>query len=69
METVSQYRSNQQVFDKRYEDLAERIFCLLNQGSLFEIYRVLESLKTSDDKKYVKEVFKVKYDFNFQEYI
>lgn len=69
METVSRYKSNQQVFDKRHEVLAERIFCLLNQGSLFEIYRVLESLKTTADKKYVMEVFKIKYDFNFQEHI
>jgi len=69
MTTVRPYKSNQQVFEKRHEVLAEKIYCLLNEGSLFEIYRVLDTLKTKEDKKFVREVFKAKFDFNFQKYI
>ena len=49
--------------------LAERIFCMLNEGNLFEIHKILKSFKNEDEKMVVVKVFVEKFDFNFQNYI
>ena len=49
--------------------LAEDIYCKLNQGSLFEIYQILESIKTAQLKSSIEQAFMEKYNFNFKKYI
>lgn len=50
-------------------EVAENIYMLLNEGSLFGICRIIENLKSKDEKKDVINAFKKKYDFNFLNYI
>ena len=50
-------------------EVAENIYKLLNEGSLFRICRIMENLKSKDEKRYVINAFKKKYDFNFLNYI
>ena len=50
-------------------EVAENIYMLLNEGSLFGICRIMENIKSKDEKKDVINAFKKKYDFNFLNYI
>ena len=50
-------------------EVAENIYKLLNEGSLFRICRIMENLKSKDEKRYVINALKKKYDFNFLNYI
>ena len=50
-------------------EVAENIYMLLNEGSLFGICRIMENIKSKDEKKDVINAFKEKYDFNFLNYI
>lgn len=69
MESIK-FKNNKQPDNgqKQYE-LAEKIYCMLNQGGLFEIYQILENLKNEEDRKYVVQAFMAKYNFNFLNYI
>ena len=49
--------------------LAEQIFHNLNQGSLFEIYQILEALEGKEEKIAVERIFFDRYNFNFRKYI
>ena len=49
--------------------LAEKIYFNLNQGNLFEIHKILESIDNDYDKSCVINVFIQKFDFNFLRYI
>ncbi len=50
-------------------DLADKIYSLLNEGSLFEIYKIMENLNSAQDKKCIKDLFNTKFDINFIKYI
>lgn len=49
--------------------LAEEIFAMLNQGSLYNIHQVLENLKNDDELKCLEKAFIEKFEFNFTKYI
>jgi len=49
--------------------LADEIFRNLNQGSLFEIYQLIEKLNGQDEEKFLEQVFLEKYHFDFRQYI
>ena len=52
-----------------HTEVAEIIFCLLNEGSLFSICRILENLEPDDERRYIINAFKKKYDFDLLNYI
>jgi hypothetical protein len=54
---------------KFHDEVAENIYRLLNQGSLFSICEIMENLKSQDEKRYVINAFKEKYNFNFLNYV
>ncbi len=49
--------------------LAEEIYSMLNQGSLFEIHRMLNNIEDEENIKCVVKVFIEKFNFNFLKYI
>jgi hypothetical protein len=49
--------------------LAEDIYCKLNQGGLFEIYQIMDSIKSAQVRDSIEQAFVEKYNFNFQKYI
>jgi len=48
--------------------LAEEIFKKLNQGSLFEIYQIIEKLERKEEVT-LKNAFLERYHFDFRQYI
>lgn len=49
--------------------LANKIYNMLNQGSLYEIHQELQDLKNEHDRKCLIKVFVEKFNFNFIKYI
>ena len=49
--------------------LAEEIFTMLNQGSLYNIHQLLQEMKSEDELKCLEKVFIEKFEFNFKKYI
>jgi hypothetical protein len=68
METAN-HKNNKKIPGPKEYLLAEQIFHNLNQGSLFEIYQILETLDGKDEKRAVEQVFIDRYNFNFRTYI
>ena len=56
-------------FSQNEYRLAEDIFCKLNQGSLYEIYQIMDRVKSVQMRESIKQAFVEKYNFNFQKYI
>ena len=69
MNTVKLKNNKPEIGQNKSCHLAERIFRMLNQGNLFEIHEILNSLKSEEQRKCVEQVFVDKFDFNFQKYI
>lgn len=55
--------------DSRCCQMVEKIFALLNQGSLYDIYKMLDEMRNKGELSEVKDAFAEKYDFNFLNYI
>jgi len=49
--------------------LVEQIYQKLNQGNLFEIYQIVESLEDYEVRCKVEKIFREKYHFDFKDYI
>jgi hypothetical protein len=49
--------------------LAEEIYHNLNQGSLFEIYRLMEQVEGKEKIGIIRQAFFEKYNFDFRKYI
>lgn len=49
--------------------LAEEIYHNLNQGSLFEIYRLMEELEGKEKIYMIYQAFLERYHFDFRKYI
>jgi hypothetical protein len=49
--------------------LAEEIYHNLNQGSLFEIYRLMEELEGKEKIGIIRHAFYERYHFDFRKYI
>jgi hypothetical protein len=49
--------------------LVEQIYIKLNQGNLFEIYQIIESLEDAGKRSTIERVFKERYNFDFRNYI
>ena len=69
MESINLKNNKQSVIGQKQYEVAEKIYCMLNQGGLFEIYQILDDLKNEEDRKYVEQAFLSKYNFNFLNYI
>lgn len=61
--------NNGQLNDRTTHLMAEKIYRSLNQGNLFEIYLILESLENKEKKYALERIFLDKYNFNFTQYI
>ena len=61
-------RKKKGISQKEYR-LAAFIYCKLNQGGLFEIYQIMDSIKSVQVKDCIVHAFVEKYHFNFQKYI
>jgi hypothetical protein len=68
METAN-HKNNKKIPGPKEFLLAEQIFHNLNQGSLFEIYQILEALEGKEEKIAVERIFFDRYNFNFKTYI
>ena len=63
-------KNNRRVSDQKSTcQLAEEIFAMLNQGSLYNIHQVLEKLKNDDELKCLEKTFIEKFEFSFTKYI
>ena len=62
-------KNNKQETGQKLSLVAEKIYRNLNQGNLFEIHRILESIENEQEKSCVINVFIKKFDFNFLRYI
>ena len=63
-------KNNKRVRDQKSScQLAEEIFALLNQGSLYNIHQVLAKVKSEDELKCLEKTFMEKFEFNFTKYI
>jgi hypothetical protein len=69
MEALKTINQINQKYSIVHIEVAKKIYMLLNEGSLFGICRIMENLKSKDEKRYVINAFKEKYDFNFLNYI
>lgn len=69
MEPVNHISINALEANQIQIDLADKIYSLLNEGSLFEIYKIMENLKSVHDKKCIKDLFNTKFNINFINYI
>lgn len=49
--------------------LIERIHAKLNQGGLFEIYQIMESIEKEEEKQVLIKAFIARYKFNFMNHI
>jgi hypothetical protein len=49
--------------------LAEDIYCKLNQGSLYEIYKIMDRIKSVQVRESIGQAFVEKYHFDFHKYI
>ena len=69
MEAIKIMNQVNQKKPKFHAEVTENIFILLNEGSLFSICKIMENLKSKDEKIDVINAFKEKYDFNFLNYV
>lgn len=69
MDAVSNKNNKPAIGQKQPCHLAEEIYAMLNQGSLFEIHQILSRLKNEKDRKCVIQLFIEKFNFNFLKYI
>lgn len=69
MDAVNIKNNMPEIGQKETCHLAERIFCMLNQGNLFEIHKILQQINNEEEKLCVIKVFVEKFNFNFQKYI
>ncbi len=67
MRTIHHQNSNSGISQKEF-CLAEEIFKKLNQGSLFEIYQIIEKLEGKEELS-LKNAFLERYHFDFRQYI
>jgi hypothetical protein len=68
MKTIN-HKSNNSVNQQKEFCLAEEIFNKLNQGSLFEIYQIIEKLEGKEEKMTLEKAFLERYHFDFRQYI
>ena len=61
--------NNKSVISQKEFCLAEEIFHKLNQGSLFEIYQIIDQLKGKDEESILERAFLERYHFDFRQYI
>ena len=68
MEAID-HKNNKSVISQKEFCLAEEIFHNLNQGSLFEIYQIMDQLKGKDEESILERAFLERYHFDFRQYI
>ena len=65
-----QLKNNEKLMAQKSNcQLAEEIFAMLNQGSLYNIHQVLQEMKSEDELKCLEKAFIEKFEFNFTKYI
>lgn len=69
MESLKTINKSNQNSSASHTDVSDIIYYLLNEGSLFSICRIMENLKLNDEKRYIINAFKEKYDFDFLNYV
>ena len=69
MEAIKNMNQINQKNPKFHVEVAENIYRLLNEGSLFGICKIMENLKSNEEKRYVINAFMEKYNFNFLNYV
>lgn len=68
MKTI-ELKNNQSMFGRKESSLAEKIYLKLNEGSLYDIHQIIESIENAEEKNRLTQVFINKYDFDFRQYI
>lgn len=68
MKTI-ELKNNPSMFGRKECSLAEKIYLKLNEGSLYDIHQIIESIENAEEKNRLTQVFINKYDFDFRQYI
>ena len=63
------HNQTQSVMKRKRCCMAEEIYRKLNQGSLFEIYQIIERLEGKEEMKEIEQIFLERYHFDFMQYI
>jgi len=50
----------------RYEESVMNIYQYLNQGNLYRIYQLLDTIGSIDDKRMLEELFVKRFGFNYR---
>jgi len=53
----------------RYEESVMKINRYLNQGNLFRIYELLDTMRGIEDRRTLEELFVEKFGFNYRRFI
>jgi len=53
----------------RYEESVMNIYQYLNQGNLFRIYQLLDTMGGIEDKRKLEELFVKRFGFNYRSFI
>ena len=69
MDSESLKNNNKVIGQKTPLQLAEEIYTLLNQGSLYNIHQILQCLESDEDHDCLVKAFIQKFEFNFTKYI
>ncbi|MDZ7604484.1 MAG: hypothetical protein U5K79_02620 [Cyclobacteriaceae bacterium] len=52
-----------------YEESVMNIYQYLNQGNLFRIYQLLDSVGSIEDKRMLEDLFVQRFGFNYRSFI
>jgi len=53
----------------RYEESVMNIYHYLNQGNLFRIYQLLDTVGSIEDKRMLEDLFVKRFGFNYRSFI
>jgi len=68
METIN-HKSQYSAIHQKECCIADEIFRNLNQGSLYDIYQIIEKLNGLEEEQDLEQIFLERYHFDFREYI
>lgn len=63
------HTNNNTVADDKKCCLAEKIYRKLNEGSLYDIYQIFDSIDDAEERRIITQIFISRYNFDFRQYI
>jgi hypothetical protein len=63
------HTNNQTVVDESKCCMADKIYRKLNEGSLYDIYQIFDSIDDAEERRLITQIFISRYNFDFRQYI